>query len=875
MAIQEVLVSKIFNYTSEPTKKVEGQFWFNPSTNVLSRYNGTAWKAITVSSDDVAVLSDGSKISLTNYLNTQIAALAEGIDTKQDKLKFYSEVSGSTPSVTISATNINLKGKVAEGSGTAASGLYSHAEGFSTTASSRGSHAEGYWTTALGQYSHAEGYETTASSDFQHVQGKYNIEDANNKYADIIGNGSAEANRSNAQTVSWEGISWSKTDIRAGGTDQDNATYSLSALSEGKQDKLKFYSEVDKSDDTSSDSTGSEINLKTLASQYGGSKINIFASQGESTSGKINLTSQAYSNSADGGAITLLSDGVRGDGGEITLKAKTIGDGITGPGGNINIIAESTQDDSGSNILLSANSIQLDGGLNGTALNTSIPANTDDNHILTTKAVKTELDKKQDKLKFYSEEGEGYYAKANISNTAHINLKAYDLDGGGHISIVADSAAPVGSDITLQSGSSDSCSKIVLYSPASASSGSITIDGELTGSSISTSIPTSNAVDTKVVSEKAVKTELDKKQDKLLYYSEVSGDNPSVTISVKNIKLTGKVAEGRSTASGDYSHAEGFGTTASGEGSHTEGRATTAKGNYSHAEGFSTTASGLYSHAEGYNTTASGAHSHAEGFSTTASGLYSHVEGRDTTASGNYSHAEGDNTKALSDRQHVQGKFNIEDANDKYADIIGNGTSNTARSNAATVSWEGISWSKTDIRAGGTDQDSAAHSLAAKQNATDNNLTTIDKTIVGAINEINSIFNVNALPTPITDVKTITTTLENLITDTQYANKPGTILINPNIKNTGAILVGEAITDISKAFPIYTDQPVTIAFKNINDFKVAGDIAGESFNYIISFGYINQNITSDSLTIATNNGVYTITPEGDAGFETLKISKIS
>lgn len=89
--MQEVLVSKIFNYTSTPTKNVEGQFWFNPSTNVLSRFNGTVWKPITVSSDDVAVLTDGSKVSLTNYLNTQIAALAEGIDSKQDSLHTYTE----------------------------------------------------------------------------------------------------------------------------------------------------------------------------------------------------------------------------------------------------------------------------------------------------------------------------------------------------------------------------------------------------------------------------------------------------------------------------------------------------------------------------------------------------------------------------------------------------------------------------------------------------------------------------------------------------------------------------------------------------------------------------------------------------------------
>lgn len=94
--MNEVLVSKIFNYASTPTKNVEGQFWFNPSTNVLSRFNGTIWKPITVSSDDVAVLTDGSKVSLTSYLNTQIAALTEGIDSKQDKLETYKEKQGAS-----------------------------------------------------------------------------------------------------------------------------------------------------------------------------------------------------------------------------------------------------------------------------------------------------------------------------------------------------------------------------------------------------------------------------------------------------------------------------------------------------------------------------------------------------------------------------------------------------------------------------------------------------------------------------------------------------------------------------------------------------------------------------------------------------------
>lgn len=103
--MQEVLVSKIFNYTSTPTKNVEGQFWFNPSTNVLSRFNGTVWKPITVSSDDVAVLTDGNKVSLTNYLNTQIAALAEGIDSKQDQLVFYHEETSTNQEASIQGAN--------------------------------------------------------------------------------------------------------------------------------------------------------------------------------------------------------------------------------------------------------------------------------------------------------------------------------------------------------------------------------------------------------------------------------------------------------------------------------------------------------------------------------------------------------------------------------------------------------------------------------------------------------------------------------------------------------------------------------------------------------------------------------------------------
>ena len=106
------------------------------------------------------------------------------------------------------------------------------------------------------------------------------------------------------------------------------------------------------------------------------------------------------------------------------------------------------------------------------------------------------------------------------------------------------------------------------------------------------------------------------------------------------------------------------------------------------AEGKGTKANGNFSHAEGFNTTASAAYSHAEGRGTTASGTVSHAEGTDTVASGARSHAGGYGTIAKGENQTAIGKYNVEDASNKYAFIIGNGTSST-RKNALTVDWSG------------------------------------------------------------------------------------------------------------------------------------------------------------------------------------------
>lgn len=68
-------------------------------------------------------------------------------------------------------------------------------------------------------YSAAEGKGTIASSSCQHVEGKYNIEDTENKYIHIAGNGNddtGEIVQSNAHTLDWDGNAWFAGDITCG-----------------------------------------------------------------------------------------------------------------------------------------------------------------------------------------------------------------------------------------------------------------------------------------------------------------------------------------------------------------------------------------------------------------------------------------------------------------------------------------------------------------------------------------------------------------------------------------------------------------------------------------------------------------------------------
>ena len=149
-------------------------------------------------------MSDVSKLvgPDNTTLDIKDATARSGLADKMDKVN----PTGSGSLSLNRKANTTIGGNsVAIGSNATASGNVSYAEGVSTVASAPCSHAEGNSTSVSGKWSHVEGNHTIADGYCQHVSGEYNIADTNDDYAEIIGNGSDDNNRSNARTLDWGG----------------------------------------------------------------------------------------------------------------------------------------------------------------------------------------------------------------------------------------------------------------------------------------------------------------------------------------------------------------------------------------------------------------------------------------------------------------------------------------------------------------------------------------------------------------------------------------------------------------------------------------------------------------------------------------------
>ena len=170
--------------------------------------------------------SDSSGAS-TNRWNSEInrdCYISEGMDTNQViedvntdlitqvllKIDELDEKCTTIPTLVSQLENdskyLEADGSVSFGRKTGTTvGEKSIAFGYDVEASGQYSFAEGELTKATGRGSHAEGGGTIASGKYQHVQGRYNVEDADNKYAHILGGGSDANNRRNIHTIDWDG----------------------------------------------------------------------------------------------------------------------------------------------------------------------------------------------------------------------------------------------------------------------------------------------------------------------------------------------------------------------------------------------------------------------------------------------------------------------------------------------------------------------------------------------------------------------------------------------------------------------------------------------------------------------------------------------
>ena len=208
-----------------------------------------------------------------------------------------------------------------------------------------------------------------------------------------------------------------------------------------------------------------------------------------------------------------------------------------------------------------------------------------------------------------------------------------------------------------------------------------------------------NPVQNKVVNAAIPKNVKDGTGTNSLIANTVSGNNTCVASGESAMAIGSKTtasgacafASGdRSTASGDYSTAFGDGTSASGE--------TSAAFNYAGAKGLASfganagIAKGEESFAANYGVT-NGEASFAcnDG---TATGYGSFAVGN-STANGKYSFCCGDGAIANGHSQTVMGMYNVPQGTGEYkvdtdyAFILGNGSSNNARSNAIAIRWDG------------------------------------------------------------------------------------------------------------------------------------------------------------------------------------------
>lgn len=278
-------------------------------------------------------------------------------------------------------------------------------------------------------------------------------------------------------------------------------------------------------------------------------------------------------------------------------------------------------------------------------------------------------------------------------------------------------------------------------------------------------------------------------------------------------------------AAGSFSHVEGSRVTASGTNAHAEGNATSAAGRASHAEGQLTITNGIAAHAEGYKTEAYGNYSHAEGIGTSASAAATHAEGYGTIASSDYS--------------HVEGKYNIEDAQNTYVHIVGNGANKYTRSNAYTLDWSGngVYAGKVTVGTGPTNN----MDVATKQYVDSNVGVTSFNGNTGAVTYTAPVTSVNGQTGAVTVTTANADWEEDDSTDASY------------VENRPAIRAGEGENSVVEGNFINADPVATYTL------KISGDSRGTTFSFTTEDELPSDTIIKQSIAYYANGSVSQLT----------------
>ena len=294
--------------------------------------------------------------------------------------------------------------------------------------------------------------------------------------------------------------------------------------------------------------------------------------------------------------------------------------------------------------------------------------------------------------------------------------------------------------------------------------------------------------------------------------------------------------------------------------------------------GYNNVANNDFSTALGVNTSATAPATLAHGGHCVASANYSHAEGFYTVASGLRSHAEGSYTLASSQYQHVEGKFNVEDTANKYAHIVGNGTSKTARKNAHTLDWSGNAWFAGKVTQEGTPTDnkdlvnkkyvddikaSIVVPTKTSELTNDSNFLTEHQSLTGLATETyvnNKVAGiVNSAPETLDTLQELATALGN---DANFATTVSTQIGKKVDKADGMSLTHNDLTNELKANydAAYTYSQAKHSYNDLTDLPTIPSIDGLATieyvqNAIASAGTGGSDVATDEEVKTTINTI--------------------